>query len=242
VKFNAIPKFSSEADAYFGIVLLVCCIAFMLYWFLSISSKIKATYFMGKNAEMVDYHFVVFTKIFGGFVMAILPLTAIYFCMYDVAMSLVVGEWHWKETMTWILAMGIPLMIASYFSGKNPNVQMKYPEVKLKFWDKERGLKYAFSWMVYLVGYEIMFRGVLFLIPAYYFGFWLALGLNLALYSISHVPKGADEAVVALPIGFLLCLATWQTEGIYAACVIHILMAWSGNYFAWFHQNKRGFV
>jgi hypothetical protein len=35
-----------------------------------------------------------------------------------------------------------------------------------------------------------------------------------------------------------LCLATYSTGSVWSAVCIHVLMAWSGNYFAWKRVSK----
>lgn len=88
---------------------------------------------------------------------------------------------------------------------------------------------YFFSWVIYLIGYEFLFRGVL-LFPLYEkFGFWPSIVINVSLYSTTHIPKGLTETIGAIPLGFILCILTIQTESVLIAVVVHVLMAWSNS-------------
>ena len=37
---------------------------------------------------------------------------------------------------------------------------------------------------------------------------WPAIAINIALYSATHILKGLDETIGAIPLGFVLCLLT----------------------------------
>jgi membrane protease YdiL (CAAX protease family) len=64
------------------------------------------------------------------------------------------------------------------------------------------------------------------------FGTWNAVALNLALYSLIHVPKGWKEAIGSLPLGFLMCMLCLQAGNIWPAFIAHGFLALSNEWFA----------
>lgn len=235
VSFTPIP-WSDFGLSELSAALAAGSVAFLLYWFVSISEKLAVSYFGDKGLR--NFNFVIFSKYFG-FVVFVLACTACALLFPDsLSFTLYFTQGSLFPSIYWILGMGVPVIIAAWFSGANPIVQAKYPEAKLDFWSRSQAIKFALAWWFYLFGYELLFRGLWFLGMTPVLGFWPAIFLNVSLYSITHIPKGPDEALAAIPVGFLLCLATYATESVWAAVCIHVLMAWFGNYFAWKRVSK----
>ena len=51
------------------------------------------------------------------------------------------------------------------------------------------------GWFIYLFGYELLFRGILLFPLVAAIGVWPAIGVNIALYSATHIPKGVEETI-----------------------------------------------
>lgn len=237
----SVPELQDWTDIGVLSALLLSLIAFSAYWFLSKSEAINQRFFSNdKNGE--QGRFILFTKYFGAIVMGLLPILVLklmapaeFWDRFPLGLEIPAGTI--SGVLAWTLGLGIPAGIVSYLSSRNPKIQEKYPEIRTKNWTKKLGIQYALSWFFYLLGYELMFRGVLFLGLAGLCGFWIALAINLVLYSATHIPKGLDEAVGALLIGFFLCIATWQTQSIWVAFLVHVVLSWTTNYFAWKKQQ-----
>ncbi len=211
-------------------------LAFVLYWFVSISEKLATGYF--GNGGLRNFNFVIFSKYFGFAVFFLACIACAMLFPESLSFNMYFAQGNLVQSIYWILGMGVPLIIAAWFSGANPIIQAKYPEAKLEYWSASQATKFALAWLFYLLGYELLFRGLWFIGLVPVLGFWPAIFLNVSLYSITHIPKGPDEAIAAIPVGFLLCLATYSTGSVWSAVCIHVLMAWSGNYFAWKRVSK----
>ena len=88
------------------------------------------------------------------------------------------------------------------------------------------------GWAAYLFGYELLFRGVLLFPLADELGVWTAIAINIALYSATHIPKGLDETIGAIPLGLVLCILTLYTDTIWIAFIVHVIMAWTNTFTA----------
>ena len=92
------------------------------------------------------------------------------------------------------------------------------------------------GWFIYLFGYELLFRGILLFPLVAAIGVWPAIGVNIALYSATHIPKGVEETIGAVPLGLVLCILTLLSGNIWIAFLVHVLMAWT-NTFTALHFN-----
>lgn len=132
-------------------------------------------------------------------------------------------------------ALVVPL---AAFSAKKPKNLSNYPQIRAKIWDVKTFRLNLLGWAIYLFGYELLFRGVLLfpLVEAY--GVWLAIAVNVALYSATHIPKGLDETIGAAILGFILCLFTLMAGNIWIAFIVHVAMAWTNSLTALKHHPE----
>ena len=54
---------------------------------------------------------------------------------------------------------------------------------------------------------------------------------NAFMYAFAHLPKNKKEILASIPFGYLLCYITDFTGNIWAAVVIHIMLALSNSFF-----------
>jgi membrane protease YdiL (CAAX protease family) len=140
------------------------------------------------------------------------------------------------SSLSWVLILGAILVPLNYFNSRKTKHLASYPTVRRSTWTRSQVANYAFSWVCYLFGYELMFRGLLLfgLIPV--FGVWPSILLNVVLYVLVHLPKSIEESIGALPLGLLLCLITLQVGTIWVAVLVHITLALSNFFFSLRHH------
>ena len=132
----------------------------------------------------------------------------------------------------WISGLSILIIPLVYFSAKKPKNLVNYPQIRAKVWTKKMIFINALGWFLYLFGYEFLFRGILLIPLIEPLGMWPAIAINIALYSATHIPKGLDETVGAIPLGFVLCLLTISSGTIWIAFIVHVVMAWTNTFTA----------
>ncbi len=138
-----------------------------------------------------------------------------------LTLALPAAGWYW---ILGCIALIIPLNL---INARRPDNLAMYPQVRVKVWSKKLVAAHMTDWAAYLLGYEFLFRGFLLAACLSTMGAWTAIVVNLALYSLSHLPKGMKEAIGALPLGLVVCIATLQTGTIWAAYIIHLALAWA---------------
>ena len=131
-------------------------------------------------------------------------------------------------------------IIESKLKYSKPKNLLNYPQIRAKVWTKKMLFINALGWFLYLFGYEFLFRGILLIPLVEALGMWPAIAINIALYSATHIPKGLDETLGAIPLGFVLCLLTISSGTIWIAFIVHVVMAWTNTFTALkFHPDMR---
>jgi membrane protease YdiL (CAAX protease family) len=219
--------------------ILLATLAFITYWFIAQSPRIKNFYYYKYTFDQASYRHIIFTKAIGFSVMGILPL----------GLSLIVLKPFPKHgyglklipetslfSMIWIIGLCILVIPLVYFSAKKAKNLVNYPQIRSKYWNKKMFYMNAFGWFIYLFGYELLFRGILLFPLVDSLGVWPAIAINIALYSATHIPKGLDETIGALPLGLVLCILTLYSGTIWIAFFVHVAMAWTNSFTALKHH------
>jgi membrane protease YdiL (CAAX protease family) len=102
--------------------------------------------------------------------------------------------------------------------------QARYPEVRMSVWTRPQLAQSALAWFCYLLGYELVFRGVLFLALVPQFGAVRAGVVSTGLYVLAHLRKDAGETWSCFAMGALFC-ALAMYGGVGAAIALHVTIA-----------------
>ncbi len=135
-----------------------------------------------------------------------------------------------------ILLLLVPLF--SFYSTKNPQLFGVSPGLRVKTWQIQHIALSLLCWLIYLFGYELFFRGILWFLCYSAFGFWWSLIINTVLYSLVHLPKGKILIIGAIPFGILVCTLTHLTGSFFPAFLIHSIMAISAELFSVYHNPE----
>ena len=205
------------------------------YFYYQILGKINSFKIEGIKFILILLYFS--GKILGFLLLGLIPaLLALMFFDFQ----------PWQETIMlansgnywiWMLVVSVLLIVLNLINSKSPDMHTVYPELNLKQWTVgSLGIASA-GWIIYLAGYEYLFRGILLSSCTIAFGVWPAIVINLALYSSMHLYKGLKEAVATIPFGFFLCYITIESHSILPAILIHSFQAISWE-IACIYRNK----
>lgn len=126
-----------------------------------------------------------------------------------------------------LLWVGVPyaaLVPVLIVQSRKAAFQALYPEVRTPFTPRTR-LRNAGAWLVFLVGYELFFRGLLVLGLATLIGPWPALAASLVPYVAVHLHKYPGEAVGSVFTGVGFSLVALETHSLLMPILLHWLMA-----------------
>lgn len=200
-------------------------LAFMLYFFIPHASFFNSLAIRQGDSASKPEIFVYFSRILGFVLLGLIP--GIFFPLYYrndpsyYGVTIPSGE---GVILWWLIPLTIFLTMSLARPKKGVNINF-YPQVRKEKWNVCRTLTNIFFWSIYLFGYEFAFRGLLFFTCLHAFGLIPAIMINTAIYSISHIPKGAGEAFGAFFLGTLLCVIAFYTGSFLIPFVLHIILA-----------------
>lgn len=136
------------------------------------------------------------------------------------------------STWLWVGGASVVIVIGCIATAHKPENFEVYPEMRVPRWGPGTVAANLASCSLYMLAYEFLFRGFLLFACLAAMPALLAIGINIALYGLAHVPKGPREALGSIPLGLVLCLSAIDTGTIWAAFLIHVIMSQLNDYLA----------
>jgi len=223
-------------DAWLAPILAIggVTIAFIAYYFVIISPKMEERIRGRRGEEQGQIRWVIFQRIWGGSLLGLtallLPVVGLGKMPWDYGMSFGMKG----ETILMVLGMGAVVIVVNLIRAGKPANLVHYPQIRVPEWNLRLLLTSSGGWIIYLLGYELMFRGFLLFGCIEVLGIWPAIAINTAIYSFAHFFKGIGETVGAIPFGILMCVLTLHTGNFMLAFLVHCFLAVSNQTVALF--------
>lgn len=163
-------------------------------------------------------------RLLGAVLLGVVPLTGVS-TLTDLPLSawgLTFKDAGWSLAVAFGAWVGMVPLIA--LQARRPAFQARYPELRERF-TPNVALGNAGVWTLYLIGYELFFRGILLLGLADVVGPWLALALVTMAYVFVHLDKWPGEAIGTVVSGLAFGMAVLYSGSILMPLVLHILIA-----------------
>ena len=163
-------------------------------------------------------------RLIGGLLLGALPLIAVSLSLSDPSLrgfGLVPVAWGGAFVGVGFLAL-LPVLA---LSSRRPAHRASYPQARPERWTAREWATNATSWAIYLLGYELLFRGVLLFTLADALGSWVAIVISTGLYTLAHLPKHAGETAGCVVMGVAFGALALATGGMWAPFVLHLLIA-----------------
>jgi membrane protease YdiL (CAAX protease family) len=216
----------------FSIAVLWCIVGFSGYYFLSRNRTSKRWFGIpfrcldeqGNQVIMQRFLGLMFLGVFSALIISLLP----GFKLRESGLSL-----HFHSAPPWWYWLLFPVIPPlGYFATRKKGSIERYPQIRAKIWTPRMILLNSVSWLLFLIGYEFLFRGFLLHASLGLLEPVPAIALNCTLYSLAHLYKGPVETLGAIPVGILFCYITLVTGNIWCAVALHTVMALSNEWFA----------
>jgi len=133
------------------------------------------------------------------------------------------------------LLVMVPLIA---LQSRRPWFHHHYPEARFTEWTRGREAASAGAWLVYLVAYEVFFRGFMLFGLAHQLGPWPAIVITTAAYVFVHLGKNAGEGVGSLLVGLLYGAVALHTGSILMPLVVHWVTAVAADLLAVTHHPE----
>ena len=213
-----------------GYIISIVIAIYALYYALAYTKMYDGIYRRFGIAFNHTVFHAVFFRLTGFVCFGIIPL--ILFGRYEIEFDfLTIEKGHLVDTMFWTALLSFIAVVVGYINVKTSKTSI-YPQFKIERWTVGyKFLTYA-TWILYLTGYEFMFRGLLLFGIVEEFGYYPSIILNVVLYAFVHIPKGLKEALGCFILGPILCVAALHTETILVPVIIHISLCLSNEYFS----------
>lgn len=222
----------SENDLKSVLPIGLALVFFIIYWFTSKSEKVEKYFHNKYDFDKAAYKYIFFIKTFGFITLGVFPVFISLLFIQDFSLQdyglTIIPETN-SFTILWILILSVVILPLVYFSAKKPKSLKDYPQIRSRSWNAKIYFINLFGWAIYLLGYELLFRGVLLFPLVDSIGVWPAIAANTALYSATHIAKGHEETIVDIPLGVILCVLTLYSGTIWIAFFVHVFAAWTNS-------------
>ena len=222
----------TDRETQIFVPIVAALVFFVMYWFTAQSTAIKERFEKKYDPDTASLKHIFFTKYFGFISMGILPTIVCLIMIPNISLAdygLTIIPKTLGFTTIWTVGLCALVIPLAFFSAKKPKNLVNYPQIRAKEWTKKTLFLNLLGWALYLFGYEFLFRGTLLIPLIEPLGIWPAIAINIALYSATHIPKGLDETIGAIPLGLVLCLLTVASGTIWIAFIVHVAMAWTNS-------------
>jgi membrane protease YdiL (CAAX protease family) len=232
----------SDFDMGLVIAFLSVGIGFSMYWFHAGSNLTRSFFFRRFTGDWQWALFVAWQRIAGFTLLGVIPLLAITRLTNYSILQLAWHGFDFTDLLAWTVPMTAAIVPLTFFATRTKDSLRTYPQMRVRVWHPALIAMNSISWFLYLLGYELLFRGILLTVCSDKFGFLTAVAINLTLYAITHIPKGANETLGSFIYGSVVCIATAATGNIAVAVLTHVVMALSNDYFSIMHSNDMKFA
>ncbi len=185
------------------------------------------------EGEQLELASVLAQRVFGGLWLGIAALAVGWIVnLSPAALGIAAGDP--LRTLIWVLGPALALLPV-VARGAARRLAL-YPQMRLQHWPARRQRLNALAWLAYLSGYELFFRGLCLIWLVQQFGFWPGVFASSALYAYAHLHKDAGETFGSVAMGVLFALMTLHSGSIWAALILHWLIAVTGEQSAIAHN------
>ncbi|MFC2115610.1 CPBP family intramembrane glutamic endopeptidase [Bacteroidota bacterium] len=207
-------------------------LACLIFIFTTTSKRFK-THFQNKfSPPTASIRKVLHQRMLGTILYGLIPAGIILFVFQRPMNQFGLATGNIMKSFLWWIPLACLVVLITYVGARNEYNLARYPQIRVNQWN--RGLLWlsAMSWVIYLIGYEFLFRGFLLFSCLESFGYWSAIIINICLYSLFHIHKGFREAFGSLFFGFILCYLTLYLGSLWFAIGIHVTLALSNEWFS----------
>jgi len=207
-------------------------VGYLIYWFAPESARWRRWAGYGRLEEGPASRNSLYAQKFLGFLL-LGPVALAAVALWGPAPS---EAWYGlalpsgPHALWWFLGVSLATAGLMAVRAKKTLAIEDYPQVRLEVWRPTDLFWNTLLWALYLVSYELAFRGLMFFPLLEVVGFWPAAIVGSVLYSAVHIAKGSREAFLSLPYGTLLCFIAMDTGSFVIPFVSHLIMALMNEY------------
>ncbi|MFW6137309.1 MAG: CPBP family intramembrane glutamic endopeptidase [Candidatus Aminicenantaceae bacterium] len=214
---------------------ILAAAGYAAYYFLAESSLSEHLTPKKRNMEHRSILRTLFQRTSGMLLYGVIPLLVMFAAFNRPMSDYGLTFKNFSPTLFWTAALIPGMALVGIVSGKHSINQEIYPQMRLSRWNISRAALSAATWGLYLSAYEFLLRGLFFFSCWRAFGLTAAVLLNMLVYGLFHLHKGAKEMTGSFVLGAVLCASVFFTRKIWPALGAHLVLAlsteWSSIHF-----------
>lgn len=225
---NWLPEIDKQELTLF-IILISGLLLFYCYWLIFDSAKIKGYFHTKYDDKTAPLKHIFFTKFMGFVLMGIVPLILSFFLFENplTELGFIIPDDQLSFSLQTILILSLIALPIGFFGSKQKKSLVVYPQIRINNWTSRALFISLSGWVIYLFGYELLFRGLMLQPIGDILGFWPALIVSTLLYSTTHLTNGIREALGSLPLGLILGSVCLTVDSFWVGFFVHIVMSWT---------------
>lgn len=231
----------SSSDFAISVVVLSSLIFFYFYYYFATSGLPEKICGNINSQEQKKIASFLIRKAAGFLIMGIIPGLIYYFFLNRNFTKFGFSTDHFTGNYQ-IIFLLILIIIAILFVNQKINRKNNSLQIDLTEWNLPLFLINTFGWIIYLIGYEFLFRGILLFECYASFGFWPAIAINVAIYSAIHMVNGKEQTIGALIFGGIACYLTLNRGTILIPIIMHVSLSVFSDYFSIRFNDKLSFA
>jgi membrane protease YdiL (CAAX protease family) len=231
----------NNSEIFSSIIILSSVVFFYFYYYFT-TSGVPERICENLNQKLQKKVAIFLTKKSLGFlILGFIPGLIYYFFLNRNLINFGFSFDHFLRNIQIILLLML-IIAAILFINQKVNRQNNSLQIELTNWNIQLFLINVFGWIIYLIGYEFLFRGILLFECYNSFGFWPAIAINIAIYSAIHMVNGKAQTIGALIFGGIACYLTITRGTILIPIFMHISLSVFSDYFSIRYNNNLSFV
>ena len=213
------------------VVILSTVIFFYFYYYFTTSGLPEKFCINIKNRAKKEVAIFLIKKLSGFLILGIIPGLLYYFLLNQDFAKFGLSLNHFKNNSQIIFLLVLIIAIVLFINQKI-NRQNNSLQIKISEWSFLLFLINASGWILYLIGYEFLFRGILLFECYSSFGFWPSLAINVAIYSAIHMVNGKDQTIGSLIFGTIASYLTLSNGTILIPIIMHVSLSVLSDFFS----------
>ncbi|MBC6996786.1 CPBP family intramembrane metalloprotease [Neolewinella lacunae] len=232
------------ATDYLILSLLTGTLGFILWYALSPSLRLPKSFQIQYDVNSSYFSRILRRRLLGAFLFGGVPLLMVFWFKWLGDISLVdLGiSFAWSPAVGyWLLGLLPVTLLFNFLSTRGRAHLLEYPEIRLTCWTPLMCICSAFFWLLYLVGMEFLFRGMVLQSVFMNTGStWLALLVSTGMYGMIHYFKNNRISVGSIPYGLIMAYATLESGSLLPTIIVHVVGAWTTEWTAlYLHPEVR---
>ena len=220
-----------------SVVILSTVIFFYIYHYFVTSGQTEK--YCDKISPPVQKEIVLFLlkKISGFLILGVFPGWMYYYILNPDFGLFGLSVAQFNKNLSVILSL-ITIIAVILFINQKINIQNNSLQINISEWSSFLFLINATGWIIYLIGYEFLFRGILLFECYISFGFWPAIAINVSIYSAIHLMYGKAQTFGSLLFGGVASYLTLSCGTLLIPIIMHVSLCLISDYFSIrFNQN-----